>query len=334
MSVVIPNKYQTPLDNYDMQNAIDKIRSNFQVELSKSLNLKRVSAPLFVNNNIGINDDLTGKERPVSFDIPSLKEYVEIVQSLAKWKRVALKKYGFHNNKGLWTDMNAIRRDEKLDNLHSVYVDQWDWEKIIDDKDRNINYLKQTVKCISNAIYKTHQILKKKYPNLKTNIKKDVYFITSQKLEDMYPDLSPKQREDEIVRKHKTVFIIGIGDKLKSGKAHDFRAPDYDDWSLNGDLLYYHKTLDCALEVSSMGIRVNPETLLIQLKKSKNTDKINLEYHRSLLNNELPQTIGGGIGQSRLCMLLIGCCHIGEVQSSVWDKKDVELCLEHSIRLL
>lgn len=334
MSVVIPDNYQTPLDNYDMQNAIDKIRSNFQSELSKSLNLKRVSAPLFVDKNIGINDDLSGKERPVSFDIPNLKKDAEVVQSLAKWKRVALKKYNFHTYKGLWTDMNAIRRDEKLDNLHSIYVDQWDWEKIINEKDCTVNYLKQTVINISNSIYHTHQILKKKYPFLKTVIKKDVFFITSQKLEDMYPNLSPKQRENEIVRKYKTVFIIGIGDKLKSGKVHDFRAPDYDDWSLNGDLLYYHKPLDCALEISSMGIRVNPEALMNQLKKSKKTERCNLDYHKALLNKELPQTIGGGIGQSRLCMLLIGCSHIGEVQSSVWDKKDIEMCLKHGIRLL
>ena len=334
MSLQIPKKYFTPLDNYDMQNAIDKIRSSFQNELSKSLNLKRVSAPLFVNKNIGINDDLSGKEKPVSFSIPCLDKDVEVVQSLAKWKRVALKKYNFHTYKGLWTDMNAIRKDEKLDNLHSIYVDQWDWEKIIEEKDRNIEYLKLTVNKIAKAIYNTLLKLKKKYPSIKTNIKQDVFFITSQKLEDMYPDLSPKQREDAIVRKHKLVFIIGIGDTLRSGKIHDFRAPDYDDWSLNGDLLYYHKTLDCALEISSMGIRVNPDTMMAQLKKSKHLERINYQYHQSLLNKELPQTIGGGIGQSRLCMLLIGCAHIGEVQSSVWSEKDIKECLKNNIRLL
>lgn len=334
MSLFIPENYSTPLDNYDMQNAIDKIRANFQNELSKALNLKRVSAPLFVRKNIGINDDLTGKERPVSFDIPALDSEVEVVQSLAKWKRVALKRYNFHDYKGLWTDMNAIRRDEQLDNLHSIYVDQWDWEKIIHEEDRNLEYLKDTVRKIAKAIYNTQQILKKRYPNLKTNIKKDVYFITSQKLEDMYPNLNAKQRENEIVRKYKTVFIIGIGDKLKSGKAHDFRAPDYDDWNLNGDLLYYHKPLDCALEISSMGIRVNPETLKNQLVKAKKQERINLQYHQALLNNELPQTIGGGIGQSRLCMLLIGCAHVGEVQSSVWRKGDIDKCSKKGIRLL
>lgn len=334
MSLIIPKKYSTPLDNYDMQNAIDIIRSNFQNKLSKNLNLKRVSAPLFVSRNIGINDDLTGKERPVNFDIPDLDTDAEVVQSLAKWKRVALKKYSFHDYKGLWTDMNAIRRDELLDNLHSIYVDQWDWEKIIHDEDRNIQYLKQTVKDIAEAIYDTHQALVKKYPSIKSKIKKDVYFITSQKLEEIYPDLTPKQRENEICKKYKTVFIIGIGEKLKSGKAHDFRAPDYDDWSLNGDLLYYHKTLDCSLEISSMGIRVNPETLLVQLKKAKKLERTGLQYHQMLLNNELPQTIGGGIGQSRLCMLLLGCAHIGEVQSSLWNKKDIEECIKNGIGLL
>lgn len=332
--MLIPNRYKTPLDDYDMQNAIDIIRSTFQKELSKSLNLKRVSAPLFVKKNIGINDDLSGKEKPVSFSVPCLNKEVEVVQSLAKWKRVALKKYNFHTYKGLWTDMNAIRKDEKIDNFHSIYVDQWDWEKIIEDKDRNIDYLKDTVNQIAKSIYNTYQVLKKKYPSLKTSIKKDVYFITSQKLEDMYPNLSPKQREDAICRKHKLVFIIGIGNKLKSGKVHDFRAPDYDDWNLNGDLLYYHKTLDCSLEISSMGIRVNSDTMMSQLKKSKHLDRLNYEYHQSLLNNELPQTIGGGIGQSRLCMLLIGCAHIGEVQSSIWSDKDIKDCLNNNIHLL
>lgn len=334
MSLQIPENYSTPLSNYDMQNAIDKIRSSFQKELSKSLNLKRVSAPLFVNKNTGLNDDLTGKERPVSFDIPNLKAEAEVVHSLAKWKRVALKKYNFHTHKGLWTDMNAIRRDEKLDNLHSIYVDQWDWEQIIEEKDCNINYLKNVVKRISNSIYNTHQMLKNKYPEIKTNIKKEVFFITSQELENMFPDMTPKQREDAIVKKHKTVFIIGIGDKLKSGKIHDHRAPDYDNWSLNGDLLYYHEPLDCSIEISSMGIRVNSDTLMSQLKKSKKLEKLKLDYHQALLNNELPQTIGGGIGQSRLCMLLIGCCHIGEVQSSIWSEQDVKKCLNNGIRLL
>lgn len=334
MGLIIPKNYKTVLDNYDMQNAIDKIRSAFQKELSKSLNLKRVSAPLFVNKNTGINDDLTGKEEPVGFSIKDINAKVEVVQSLAKWKRVALKKYNFHDYKGLWTDMNAIRKDEKLDNLHSIYVDQWDWEKIINEKDRNVKYLKQTVNSIAKAIYNTHQLLKKKYPCIKTKIKKDVYFITSQELEDMYPDMTSKQRENAICKKYKTVFVIGIGDKLKSGKAHDFRAPDYDDWSLNGDLLYYHEILDSALEISSMGIRVNPQVLKEQLKKSNKLERKNLEYHKSLLNNELPQTIGGGIGQSRLCMLLIGCAHIGEVQSSVWSKQDIEKCYKNGIRLL
>lgn len=334
MSLIIPKNYSTLLNNYDMQNAIDKIRSNFQNELSKRLNLKRVSAPLFVSRNTGINDDLTGKERPVNFDIPDLDAEAEVVQSLAKWKRVALKRYNFHDYKGLWTDMNAIRRDETLDNLHSIYVDQWDWEKIIHDEDRNIKYLKQTVKDIAEAIYDTHQILIRKYPIIDTKIKKEVYFITSQKLEEMYPELTPKQRENQICKKHKTVFIIGIGEKLNSGKAHDFRAPDYDDWSLNGDLLYYHKTLDCALEISSMGIRVNPESLLSQIKKAKKQERLSLQYHQMLLNKELPQTIGGGIGQSRLCMLLLGCAHVGEVQSSVWKKEDLQECYKNGIRLL
>jgi len=334
MSLIIPKNYKTPLDDYKMQHAIDIIRGTFQKQLSKKLNLERVSAPLFVSTNTGINDDLSGKERAVKFDIPNLKLDGEVVHSLAKWKRIALKKYNFHDYKGLWTDMNAIRRDEELDNIHSVYVDQWDWEKIIHKEDRNFDYLKTTVNGIAEAIYNTNEMLNKKYPQLKTKVKKEVYYISSQKLEDLYPDLSPKERENEICRKYKTVFIIGIGHKLKSGKAHDFRAPDYDDWDLNGDLLYYHKSLDIALEISSMGIRVNPEVLRKQLKLANKTEREKLEYHQLLLNNQLPQTIGGGIGQSRLCMLLLGCAHIGEVQSSIWSKKDIEACSKGNIKLL
>ena len=309
-------------------------RELFQREFSSILNLKRVSAPLFVTEDSGLNDNLNGVERPVSFDIPFVGKEAQIVHSLAKWKRLALKNYDFEVGSGLYTDMNAIRRDEELDNLHSIYVDQWDWEKIITRETRNTDYLKLVVKCIVKAICDTCDYLKVKYPQLKTELSRDITFVTSQQLEDMYPDKTPHERENAFVKEHKTVFIMQIGGKLKSGKPHDGRAPDYDDWNLNGDIFFWNDTLQTAFEVSSMGIRVDAESLSNQLTESGCNDRRELMFHKMLLNNELPLTIGGGIGQSRLCMLMLGCAHIGEVQSSIWDEKTIEACKNAGVRLL
>jgi len=333
-NIVLPKKYKSKLDVYQTQDAIELIKRTFEKNLSNALNLKRVSAPLFVDPNSGINDNLNGFERPVKFDIPSIKQDAEVVHSLAKWKRVALMKYDFHMHKGLYTDMNAIRRDEVLDNLHSIYVDQWDWELVIANKDRNYEFLKSVVNKIYRSIVDTNKVLQKKYPNLKTKLAKDVYFITSSDLLKTYPKLNSKKREYEIVKKYKTVFISQIGMKLSNGKPHDSRSPDYDDWNLNGDLLIYDELLDTALEISSMGIRVNKDSLLKQLKESKHLERKKLEYHKMLLNNKLPLTIGGGIGQSRLCMLLMEKVHIGEVQSSLWNKDDIIKLKKHNINLL
>lgn len=330
----IPKGYKQPLDRYDMQRAISKIKDIFQKEFSEALNLKRVSAPLFVTESSGLNDNLNGVERPVSFDIPAVGANAQIVHSLAKWKRLALKIYNFEVGKGLYTDMNAIRRDEELDNLHSIYVDQWDWEKIITDSRRNLDYLKLIVKSIVGAICSTNEILQLQYPQLSVNLSPEVSFITTQELEDMYPDLTPKQRENAYVKEHRTAFIMQIGGKLKSGIPHDGRAPDYDDWNLNGDIFFWNDCLECAFEISSMGIRVNAESLDRQLTLSGCDDRRNLEFHKMLLNNELPLTVGGGIGQSRLCMLLLGCAHIGEVQSSIWDSETIRLCKDAGINIL
>jgi len=332
--IKIVKNYKSKLDIYDTQKAIELVKRHFEYYLKESLNLKRVTAPLFVDPNSGLNDNLNGYEKPVSFTIPSIKCDGEIVHSLAKWKRVALLKYNFKVHNGLYTDMNAIRRDEELDNLHSIYVDQWDWELIINNKDRNINYLKNIVKKIHACILDTNNALKKRYPKLTCKLSKDVLFITSEKLLKMYPKLNSKEREYQIAKKYKSVFIMNIGCKLSNGSKHDNRAPDYDDWSLNGDLIYYNELLDVAFEISSMGIRVNKDSLLKQLKESKCQDRKNLEYHKMLINNKLPLTIGGGIGQSRLCMLLMQKAHIGEVQCSLWDKKDIELLKKHNIKLL
>lgn len=332
--ITIPDDYYSKLGLYDTQNAIGKIKHVFFNELCGNLNLIRATAPLFVQSGTGVNDDLNGTERPVVFDIAATGGNAEIVHSLAKWKRLALKRYDFFVGKGLITDMNAVRRDEEPDNLHSVYVDQWDWEKVISKEDRTINYLKDTVKLIVDSIIKTQDSIKRRYPELTASLVRKVTFVTSQELEDMYPALSPKERENEFVRKHKTVFIIGIGDKLKSGKPHDGRAPDYDDWALNGDLLFYNEVLNCAFELSSMGIRVDPVSLDRQLTVSGCDNRRNLMYHKMLLNGELPLTIGGGIGQSRLCMLLLEKAHIGEVQSSVWDDETVSVCKRKGVILL
>lgn len=333
--VFIPQDYHTPLSVYEMQRAIEFIKSNFQVNLSNALNLRRVSAPLFVDENSGLNDNLNGVERPVSFDIPDVGTNAQVVHSLAKWKRLALKRYDFKVGKGLFTDMNAIRRDEEVDNLHSVYVDQWDWEKVIERQDRNEQFLRQTVRAIVGAVVETNDALQIAFPSLHTVLDREVYFVTTQELEDRWPDYTPKERENAICREHHTVFLMQIGDDLKrSGKPHDGRAPDYDDWSLNGDIIMYNPVLDSAFEISSMGIRVDEASMDYQLHKRGCDDRRELPFHKMLLSGQLPLTIGGGIGQSRLCMLMIGTCHIGEVQASLWDKATVDGCAAHGVMLL
>ena len=334
MKSFIPEGYSPKLGLYDTQKAIGLIKNVFEVKLSAALHLKRVTAPLFVEPSTGLNDDLNGVERPVGFDIPATGRNAQVVHSLAKWKRFALKRYGFYVGNGLITDMNAIRRDEELDNLHSVYVDQWDWEKVINRETRNIDYLRNTVERIVSAICGTLDEIKWQFPELDTELCRDVTFITSQALEDMYPSLTPKERENEFLKVHKTAFIMQIGGKLKSGKKHDGRAPDYDDWNLNGDLLFWNDTLGMAFEISSMGIRVDKDSLASQLKEAGCEERAELPFHRMLLNDELPLTIGGGIGQSRLCMLLLGKAHIGEVQSSIWDEETKKVCEDAGILLL
>jgi len=330
----IPEGYESSLSLYETQKAIVLIKRIFEDMLCGALNLRRVSAPLFVSRESGLNDNLNGVERPVEFDVPATGENSQIVHSLAKWKRLALHTYGFEKGSGLITDMNAIRRDEELDNLHSVYVDQWDWEKVIDISDRNTQYLKETVIKIVGAICDTQKTLMNIYPVLKFPIDRNVSFITSQELEDMYPDKTPKERENAYLKEHKTAFIMQIGKKLKSGEVHDGRAPDYDDWDLNGDIMFYNEVLSQAFEISSMGIRVSPESLMRQLKERGKEEYALLPFHKMLLNGELPFTIGGGIGQSRLCMLFLNKAHVGEVQSSVWDRETIETCKNAGVKLL
>ncbi|MCI6487952.1 MAG: aspartate--ammonia ligase [Candidatus Limivicinus sp.] len=337
MKTVIPEGYKSLLSIYDTQKAISLLKRLFEDRLGALLNLYRVSAPLFVDENSGLNDNLNGYERPVSFDILRSDHKAQVVQSLAKWKRLALKRYGFFPGKGLYTDMNAIRRDEdELDNLHSVYVDQWDWEKVILPEERKLDYLKLTVMDIVTAICDTQDTMQAIYPQLQClgKLNRRVSFVTAQQLEDMYPELTPKQRENEYLKEHKTAFIIGIGGALRSGKPHDGRAPDYDDWDLNGDIMFWDELLGCAFEVSSMGIRVDPASLDKQLRLSGCDDRRELPYHKMLLNGELPLTIGGGIGQSRLSMLLLGKAHIGEVQASIWDEDTVKICEQAGVVLL
>ena len=333
--IYIPEGYKPILDAYDTQRAIAYIKRNFQEEFAHALNLKRVSAPLFVTENSGLNDNLSGVERPVSFDIPAVGAEAQVVHSLAKWKRQALKRYGFGVGGGLYTDMNAIRRDEELDNIHSIYVDQWDWEKIIPRENRNSEYLKLIVRAIVRAICNTNDRLHVRFPQLRVELDREVSFVTTQALEDMYPDLKTgSEREKAYVKDHHTACIMQIGGKLRSGKPHDGRAPDYDDWQLNCDIFFWDECLGRALEISSMGIRVDPESLDRQLRIAGCDDRRELPFHKMLLNGELPLTIGGGIGQSRLAMLMMGCCHIGEVQSSVWDQATVDACEKAGIRLL
>ena len=330
----IPKNYKSPLDVYKTQKAISFIKQTFQARLASALNLKRVSAPLFVAENSGLNDNLNGTERPVSFDIPAVGECAQVVHSLAKWKRLALKEYHFYVGNGLYTDMNAIRRDEELDNIHSIYVDQWDWEKVITREERTLDYLKDVTQKIVNVICDTNDLLRVDFPELKVELNRKVFAITTAELEEMYPNLTPKQREDAITKEHGTVLLMQIGGKLKNGKPHDGRAPDYDDWSLNGDILFYNEVLERSFEISSMGIRVDEESLSRQLDERGCNDRRELPFHKMLLSGELPLTIGGGIGQSRLCMLMMGSAHIGEVQSSIWDKETVEGCKAAGIHLL
>ena len=332
--LTIPQGYTAPLPNYELQRAIAFIKSTFQTNLSNALNLRRVSAPLFVAGNSGLNDNLNGVERPVSFDIPDVGLNAEVVHSLAKWKRLALKRYGFHPGKGLYTDMNAIRRDEEVDNLHSVYVDQWDWEKIITREDRNVEYLKSSVRAIVGAVCETCEALDVAFPSLHGKLDRDVYFITTQELEDRWPEKSPKEREDAICCEHHTVFLMQVGGTLRSGQKHDGRAPDYDDWDLNGDILMWNPVLEKAFEISSMGIRVDEESLTRQLKLAGCEERAELPFHRMLLQGELPLTMGGGIGQSRLCMFILGKAHIGEVQSSLWDETTLTACEAAGVTLL
>lgn len=333
--LIIPKNYNPQLDIRDTEKAIKLIRDNFENNLASNLNLERISAPLFVEKQSGLNDNLNGVERPVEFDIKDNGSVVEIVHSLAKWKRLALARYGFEKDCGIYTDMNAIRRDEELDNLHSVYVDQWDWEKVIDKSERNRDYLKNTVDSIFKSIIETQDILLREFPSLKKAVNcNEVFYITSQELEDMYPSLSSKERENAICKEKKCVFIMQIGDVLASGNKHDGRAPDYDDWKLNGDILFWFEPLEIALEISSMGIRVDEEALEYQLEKAKSPERKQLPFHKALLAGELPYTIGGGIGQSRLCMLLLQKAHVGEVQASYWPDDMIEECRKNNINIL
>ena len=336
MNLIIPENYDPVLDLRQTQEAIKYIRDTFQKEIGRALHLSRISAPLFVQKSSGLNDNLNGFESPVSFTINEIPgEQIEVVHSLAKWKRLALKRYGFGMHEGLYTNMNAIRRDEDLDNFHSIYVDQWDWEKVIAKNERNLDTLKSTVKQIFKAIKETEKEVAARYPSSTYRLPSDVTFITTQELEDRWPDLTPDEREDKIAKEKKAVFLMKIGDKLKrGGKPHDGRAPDYDDWQLNGDLLFWYEPLQCKLEISSMGIRVSEESLRTQLKKAHAEERAALPFHKMLLNGELPYTIGGGIGQSRLCMLLLGKAHIGEVQASIWPPKMIEKCEAAGIQML
>lgn len=335
MALMIPENYDPHLTVRETQEAIKYIRDTFQKEFGKEMNLERISAPLFVEKSSGLNDNLNGVERPVQFDIAGIPgETVEVVHSLAKWKRMALHEYGFQPGEGLYTNMNAIRRDEELDNLHSCYVDQWDWEKVITKEDRTIETLKETVRTIFKIIKHMQHEVWYKYPNAVNHLPKEITFITSQELEDRYPGKTPKERENLITKECGCVFLMQIGDKLASGEPHDGRAPDYDDWQLNGDILFWFENLNCALEISSMGIRVDEKSLEEQLKKAGCEDRRSLPYHRMLLEGQLPYTIGGGIGQSRICMFFLRKAHIGEVQSSLWPDEMMQACEKSGIQLL
>ena len=335
-NIVIPEGYSSDLNIIETQKAIKEIKDFFETNLANELNLTRVSAPLFVKKNTGINDNLSGAESPVSFSLSEIEnfEQLEIVQSLAKWKRIALKNYEISVGEGIYTDMNAIRPCETLDNIHSIYVDQWDWERVIKNEDRNEKFLTDIVKKIFNVFKRTDEYLSRRFLNYKKSLPEKVFFISTQELEDMFPNDTPKEREHKIARAKKAVFIKKIGNILNSGNKHDTRSPDYDDWNLNGDLIFWNPILNSSLELSSMGIRVNKEILINQLKLSGNEDRKTLNYHKMLLNDELPFTIGGGIGQSRICMFFLQKAHIGEVQSSFWPDEMLKICKENKINLL
>lgn len=329
-----PEGYKSKLTQRETQYAIKMVKDTFQLKLSKALNLDRVTAPLMVTKASGINDDLNGVERKVHFTMKNIDGEAEVVQSLAKWKRLALYRYGYKADEGIYTDMNAIRRDDDTDNTHSLFVDQWDWCRVISREERNIDFLKDIVKRIVSAVYDTNEAVKEKYPSLDFEMSEDVFFITTQELEDMYPSLSSKERENAVVREHKTVFLMKIGGKLNSGKKHDGRAPDYDDWELNGDILIWDEVLESALEISSMGIRVDEKSLHSQLEAEGCLEREQFPFHKMILDGTLPLTIGGGIGQSRLCMLLLEKAHIGEVQCAIWSDEMRNECREHGIILL
>lgn len=333
--LVIPANYRSELNLYETQEAIKTVKDFFQQALSQQLTLLRVTAPLFVTPESGLNDNLNGVERPVEFDIKEQEgKTAEIVHSLAKWKRYALKKYGFHPGEGLYTDMNAIRRDEVTDNIHSIFVDQWDWEKIILKEQRNLETLKEVVRKVYKAIKKTEKYMSIRYDYIEEILPKDIFFITSEELEEMYPGYTTKEREDKIAKLKGAVFIMGIGDKLASGEPHDGRAPDYDDWSLNGDIIVWYPVLNRSLELSSMGIRVDRDALMKQLELAGCEERAQLPFQKSVINGELPYTIGGGIGQSRLCMFYLRKAHIGEVQCSLWPDDIRKEAEAHGIRLL
>ena len=334
MCLVIPERYESSLGVIETQQAIKDLKDFFENRLGEMLKLTRVSSPLFVLPETGTNDNLNGVEKPVSFEVPHLRKDAEIVHSLAKWKRMALKKYGFSVGRGLYTDMNAIRKDEELDNLHSLYVDQWDWELIINKEDRTIKTLKKVVKSLYKVFKETEEHVHMIYPEVGCTLPEEITFITSQELLDMYPDLTPKEREDAIVREKKAVFLMQIGKTLSTGEKHDGRSPDYDDWDLNGDILFYNEVLDSAIELSSMGIRVDEEALEKQLKAAGCEERKELDYHKALLNGELPYTIGGGVGQSRICMFFLNKAHIGEVQVGIWPQEMIEECEKAGIKLL
>lgn len=335
MTLIVPKDYDPVLTTRQTQEAIKFIRDLFQKEFGREMNLERVSAPLFVQKSSGLNDNLSGVERPVRFDIKDIqREDIEVVQSLAKWKRLALKRYGYQPGEGLYTNMNAIRRDEDLDNLHSCYVDQWDWEKVINKEDRNKETLRNVVRTIFKVIKHMEHAVWYKFPEAVNKLAEDIYFITSEELLQKYPDKSPKERENLIAKEKGCVFIEEIGDLLSNGKPHDGRAPDYDDWKLNGDILFWFEPLNCAMEISSMGIRVDEKSLDEQLKKANCENRKSLSYHSQLLKGQLPYTIGGGIGQSRLCMLLLNRAHVGEVQASLWPEEMIEECAKNNMTLL
>ena len=336
LDLIIPKDYDPKLSIRETQEAIRYIRETFQDEFGKEMGLNRVSAPMYVEKSSGINDNLNGYEKPVSFTMKDMPgETIEVVHSLAKWKRMALKKYGFGLHEGLYTNMNAIRKDEDLDNFHSSYVDQWDWEKVISKDERNEKTLKETVELIFKVVKHMEHEVWYKFPNAVYHLPDKIHFITSQELEDKYPELEDaKDRENAICKELGCVFVMQIGDVLKSGKRHDGRAPDYDDWKLNGDILFWYEPLQCALELSSMGIRVDEDSIVEQSKKTGDEDRLKLQYHKMILNKELPYTIGGGIGQSRLCMLLLGKAHVGEVQASIWPDEMLKKCEENDIHIL